>query len=213
MSRLRPSVSQEVGAYTQPTSSSPPDQPRLLWPSIDYVQKAESLDLLHFPDANRVHWRRREGEGGTALPLVEFMSAVENSLERVLVLDLHFDKVGVTALAPALESSGAKDIRLLTGAGDMDKDEREKYRKRLEDYRNGGKAGSNRTQVRWSTRLNKHKFPFLHDRFAIIDGALWHFGSTVGGGYSGVTAASGPWSECDTQGKRFFDECWEKSHA
>ena len=75
------------------------------------------------------------------------------------------------------------------------------------DRRPGG------VDVRWSTKLDKHSFPFLHDRFAIVDGALWHFGSNVGGGHPGLTAASGPWSASDTRAVEFFEECWSVCNA
>ena len=75
------------------------------------------------------------------------------------------------------------------------------------------RRGSESAEVYWSTKLDRHCFPFLHDRFAIVDNALWHFGSTVGGGHPGLTAASGPWPEYDSRGYRFFDDCWRTLHA
>ena len=51
------------------------------------------------------------------------------------------------------------------------------------------------------------------DRFAIVDDGLWHFGSTVGGGHPGLTAASGPWSASDTRAVEFFEECWSVCNA
>ena len=41
-------------------------------------------------------------------------------------------------------------------------------------------------EVLWKAALDKHIFPFLHDRFAIVDRDLWHFGSTVGRRASGI---------------------------
>lgn len=63
------------------------------------------------------------------------------------------------------------------------------------------------------TTHHKYSFPFLHDRFAIVDDDLWHFGSTVGGGHPGLTAASGPWPASDTRAVEFFDECWTICNA
>lgn len=34
-----------------------------------------------------------------------------------------------------------------------------------------------------------------HDRFALLDDEIWHFGSTVGGIYPGITAFSGGWQD------------------
>ena len=216
MRKLRPAVSETVGTLSQPGPLAPPGAARLRWPSIEYGQPARCRDLFHFPDMDRVENRHKWGvwhdddRTGLYFPLVAFTSAVEQSQVCILVLDPHFDEVGVETLAPALASSLAKDIRLLTRGG---KREREELRQTLEDFRNLDRTGPDRTQVLWSTRLDTDSFPFLHDRFAVVDGALWHFGSTVGGGYRGLTAASGPWPEGDTRGKRFFDECWRRLHA
>ena len=206
MSKLQPSVSERIGTQQQPRSPAP----RLLWPSIDYRSRAKCRDLPHFPAADRVRQRRCEGERDIELTLVAFTSAVEHSLKCVLVLDPHFDEVGADALAPALAGSLAPDIRLLTGGR---KHDCEKLRQTLEEFRNMDRPISKQAQVRWSTKLDKDRFPFLHDRFAIVDGALWHFGSTVGGGHSGLTAASGPWPENDAHGWQFFDKCWRELNA
>lgn len=188
----------------------------MLWPSVQYGRPIRPRDLLHFPDMHQLEHRHVVGarqdddKPGLYLPLVAFTVAVEQSVNCILVLDPHFDEVGVDALAPALASSLAEDIRLLTGGGER---ERKEWRQTLENFRNLDRFGPHRTQVRWSTRLDKDSFPFLHDRFAVVDGALWHFGSTVGGGHRGLTAASGPWPEDQTRGKHFFDECWRRLHA
>lgn len=216
MSKLRPAVSERVATLSQEARFALAGDPRLLWPSLEYGSPPRCRDFLHFPDMDRVQQRyelgpqHEEEETGVCFPLAAFTCAVEQSLNCVLVLDPHFDGVGVDALAPALASSLAKDIRLLTASG---KRRRETLRRMLEEYRNMDRPRSARTQVFWSAILDNSSFPFLHDRFAIVDGALWHFGSTVGGGYRGLTAASGPWSEDDTQGKRFFDDCWRRLHA
>ena len=216
MSRLRPAVSDTVDAPPRRESLPPPEEPRLLWPSIRYGSPVRSHDLLHFPDMDLVEHRHvmgarhDDGKRGLDLRLDTFASAVEQSVNCILVLDPFFDDIGVEALGLALASSAASDIRLLTGGR---RDESEGRRRTLEEFRNLDRIGSDRTQVRWSTLLNKDLFPFLHDRFAVVDGALWHFGSTVGGGHSGLTAASGPWPEYETRGKRFFEECWRRLHA
>ena len=216
MSKLRPAASETVGTLSPQGRLTPPGVARLRWPSIEYGHPERCHDLFHFPDMDRVECRHKLGashdddKSGLYFPLVAFTSAVEQSLSCILVLDPHFDDVGVDALAPALASSLAKDIRLLTRGR---KGEREELRQTLEDFRNLDRTGPDRTQVRWSTLLDSDSFPFLHDRFAVVDGALWHFGSTVGGGHRGLTAASGPWPEDDTWGKRFFDECWRRLHA
>lgn len=47
-----------------------------------------------------------------------------------------------------------------------------------------------------------------HDRFAIVDGILWHWGATVGGGYNGQNACSHGWSAVRTRAIAWFEELW-----
>ena len=53
------------------------------------------------------------------------------------------------------------------------------------------------------------KFPYVHDRFAIIDDELWHFGATVGGLHQDVNAATRGWDVDDNDALRFFEVAWE----
>ncbi|MNP36873.1 hypothetical protein D3C76_1302900 [compost metagenome] len=54
-------------------------------------------------------------------------------------------------------------------------------------------------------------FDHIHDRFAIIDNELWHFGATVGGLHRDVNAASRGW-DADIHGaKDFFNLAWQRS--
>ena len=216
MKKLRPAAVRTIDQSPRHGGLASSAVARLLWPSVEYGDPVRPRDFAHFPDGHLVQHRHTVGgrkehnDSRWFLSLIAFTTAVEKSVSCILVLDPHFDKVGVDALAPAMESSWAKDIRLLTGGS---KRENEEWRQTLEEYRNWDRARTHRTQVRWSTRLDKDSFPFLHDRFAVVDGSLWHFGSTVGGGHRGLTAASGPWSEDDTRGKLFFEECWRRLHA
>ena len=212
MSKLRPEISEIVRNLPQQGRPAPSKVARLRWPSVEYGYPARCRDLFHFPDMNLVKHRHDLGarhdddKTSSSLELVEFTSAVEQSLKCILVLDPHFDEIGVETLAPALASSRAKDIRLLTRGG---KHEREELRKTLEKFRNMNWTAPDRAEIHWSTR----SLSFLHDRFAIVDNDLWHFGSTVGGGHRGLTAASGPWPEDETRGREFFEECWRRHHA
>ena len=193
----------------------PPDgrQPQLLWPSIAYRAAIENCDAPRFPAVEEIHERRSMHHRGIILKLVAFEVAVESALARVLVLDTHLDEDDVRAFGPALSRSQAWDVRLLTSRSGIDDQDRERRRKELVDYRNLNWSGPGRVEVRWSTKLDKHEFPFLHDRFAIVDDDLWHFGSTVGGGHPGLTAASGPWPASHTRAVEFFEECWSICNA
>lgn len=135
-----------------------------------------------------------------------FTHAVINAHNRLLIMDRHFDETGVKSLQDALVRSQASDVRLLTGSVDEPEKKRHDLKKRINFHRNGKQV-----DVQWRTTLHRNSYPFLHDRFAVIDDALWHFGATVGGGHPGLNAASGPWSVEDTRAVDFFQECWRMS--
>lgn len=181
-------------------------QPRLLWPSITRtgVGIIGSKDASQFPIESDVRWRHRECKGGNAMRLVAFEKAVMGAHRRLLVLDPHFDEVGVRALRDALEYSQANEVRFLTG---QTADDTTPWRQELEVRINMNRADRREVEVHWR-KLRRNSFPFLHDRFAIVDDALWHFGATVGGGHPSVNAASGPWSAVHARAIDFFDECW-----
>jgi hypothetical protein len=62
----------------------------------------------------------------------------------------------------------------------------------------------------WSDRLVGGQFPFPHDRFAIVDDELWHFGHTVGGCGDCLFAASGPWGAVETDAVAFYELVWDE---
>lgn len=191
----------------------PPVDPRLLWPSVRFASAIEDEDLSFFPSRERILGRYAKGKNDGALKLLAFEAAVINSEGRILVLDPHFDERGARVLGRALSSSRAFDVRLLTGSGDIDRDTRTRLEVELTHYPNLNRSRRDGIEVRWNTRLDKRTFPFLHDRFSIVDGGLWHFGSTVGGSHPGLTAASGPWSTAATRAVEFFEECWSLCNA
>lgn len=49
----------------------------------------------------------------------------------------------------------------------------------------------------------------IHDRFAIIDNELWHFGATVGGFHRDVNAVSRGWNANTHDAVQFFDLAWK----
>ena len=145
--------------------------------------------------------------------LVAFAAVVEQAEVRILVLDPHFDTILVDALGPALASSRARDVRLLTSGSYVDRERREQLRRGLTQRLNLNQPYTPGFEVQWNVNLDRRSFPFLHDRFAVVDSDLWHFGSNVGGGHPGLTAASGPWSATAARAVEFFEECWSSCNA
>ena len=192
----------------RPVSPEPSAPPALLWPSIDDDGKS-SKDATSFP----IEWRIRKRQElcrKSAMTLSAFNLAVATACQRLLIMDMHFDKIGVESLQHAFERSQASDVRLLTG--DVKKDEWYKMCNDLKKRINSHRSDQKVVDVQWRITLQKDSYPFLHDRFAVVDNALWHFGATVGGGHPSLNAASGPWSAKDTRAVKFFDECWRKSY-
>ena len=203
-------------ARDRPSGRQPPApliSPQILWPSITYRQAVASFDVPHFPETDRVYERHRTIESGTHRGLRAFEEAVTGAEAHVLVLDPHFDRQGAQILADALLVSQVRDVRLITGRRHLAKQERADLANMLTDSCNEGRLDNRQVEVHWSATLDTNDFPFLHDRFAIVDGALWHFGATVGGGHAGLTAASGPWPAVKTRAVFFFNECWRRSNA
>ena len=200
----------DISVNPRPDLPAPAENPALLWPSISYSTTMQNSDLPHFPDRNLVTQRYGSDKDVLTLGLQSFQSAVKQAEVCVLVLDVHFDEVGTRVLGPALEYTKAEDIRLLTGNGKIDEERRMQLFRTLRKLRTMNPANSSATEIYWTARLSKRRFPYLHDRFAIVDGGLWHFGSTVGGGSRELTAASGPWPVSETRAKKFFDECWRE---
>ena len=189
---------------------APVGNPGLLWPSIAYGTSMQNCDLPYFPYRNLVIQRYRSEGDILTLGLQSFQSAITQAQVCVLVLDVHFDEVGSRVLGAALEYTRAEDIRLLTGSGKIDEQKRVALNRTLRKLRNMNSVNSPATEVYWTAGLIRRRFPYLHDRFAIVDGGLWHFGSTVGGGSRELSAASGPWPVSETRAKKFFDECWRE---
>ena len=142
------------------------------------------------------------------MTLLAFDRAVVTACHRLLIMDRHFGEIGVKSLQRAFEKSQASDVRLLTGSVD----DLEKMCNDLKQRINLHRSGQKMVDVQWRNALQRSSYPFLHDRFAVVDDALWHFGATVGGGHPSLNAASGPWPAEKTGAVRFFDECWRMSY-
>jgi hypothetical protein len=142
---------------------------------------------------------------------VEFQAALR-AARRVLILDPHFDmQNGVIPLCEALSLSFITTVQINTRQSEEDQEIAEYLellRQILQD-----KLPTNNVAV-VEVRHNAVRLPAtmgdleLHDRFAIVDNELWHFGSTCGGSYRGVTAHSRGWDAQATNAEVYFNEVW-----
>jgi len=105
----------------------------------------------------------------------------------------------------------ANDIRFLTNAHE-DREEQDRIRRLFNEHvatinqLAPHQAGAAKVEIRFSLGS---KFPYVHDRFAIIDNELWHFGATVGGLHSLVNAATRGWDAEAHDAIRFFNDAWD----
>jgi hypothetical protein len=103
----------------------------------------------------------------------------------------------------------ASDIRFLTKHhAEIEACELEKFQKHAQDINNYSVRRKTQCNIEVRTHLTQ-KFDFIHDRFAIIDDELWHFGATVGGFHAKVSAASRGWRASDHGAIEFFKMAWD----
>jgi hypothetical protein len=139
-------------------------------------------------------------------PIWEFINQIGHAMDRVWILDLHFDKIGLDPLAEALSVSPVEEVRLLTAR----QPDRKESADKLCAARHAAGFDPGYESIVWCDRLETRAYPFPHDRFAIVDNALWHFGHTVGGAGRCMTAASGAWDAEKTRAIAFFVEAWDR---
>jgi len=104
----------------------------------------------------------------------------------------------------------ASDIRILTAAHEDVSRELLQLFELKESLINeqSGRRG-NKCRIQINTGLSDSPID-VHDRFAIIDDELWHFGATVGGFHASVNAASRGWNAHATGAVDFFELVWKK---
>lgn len=127
-------------------------------------------------------------------PLKEFEDAVLSARERIWILDPYFDhNFGLPAIWLPLCCSAVSEVRVIS---------HEEYPEQWIQKQKESTGYEPHGEIQW-----KVCFFELHDRFAIVDQELWHFGSTVGGAYPRFGAATSGWSAAHLN--RVFLSRWE----
>ena len=158
-----------------------PDEPRLYWIGT----QAPDNCYHRVPDELR--------------PLLVFVTSMANAIERVDILDSHFDlRYGLPVIEQSLIDTVARVRILSSERGELVRWIKENSPRLDEKLRDG------ELQVGFVERAR------VHDRFALVDADLWHFGSTVGGAYPALSAVSHGWfTHVERFSWRFIDE-WGK---
>lgn len=203
---------------TENYESALPDK-AILWPTESHFGNLPNGDSTRFPDWNELTARLK---AEIPRPLQTFGHAVSQARRRVLIIDAYlFDPLkerGNSHQHRVMEilcwlpedRFSATDVRILTGS--LNSKENEDYVRReltehAEEINSRKSKGSPHCVIEVNFNLGRH-FGHVHDRFAIIDDELWHFGATVGGFHHQVSAASRGWRADDHRAVQFFDLAW-----
>lgn len=176
--------------------------------------------MKHFPSMEAIVARKTACQ---LTPLREFVDAVSEAQERVWVIDQYFlnpeDKnEGLQNRIRQIlewmpETMMANDIRILTkshntGANkNINNDLIRQFQKHGEWISSRRSKGAGQCEIKLRFTLVQN-FDYVHDRFAIVDDELWHFGATVGGFHSQVSAATRGWRASEHGAEDFFNLAW-----
>jgi hypothetical protein len=148
---------------------------------------------------------------------LQFLDAVLNAEKRLWILDKKLDGNAFGLLWGTLEDTGVYDIKSVT-----ERHQASTIHSWISAHRKPGMTVE-RDKIRWTTprtaegaRTPRHPgqpheiriyidihlgMPKVHDRFALVDDELWHFGGTVGAvDNQGLSAVSRGWF---SEGERF----------
>lgn len=197
----------EQGIKIAPKPERPFPDKEILWGSQDggCNRFPERLDII----------KERKFSSGPA-PLLAFGRALSEAQQRVWIVDEYLlvgdkgdprNRIDLF-LAWLPLSLAANDIRFLTKPhAEVDATALKRLETRAKEINDRSVRRSVKCVIEVRTHLT-YSFNFIHDRFAIIDDELWHFGGAVGGFQSSVSAASRGWRASDHGAAEFFEMAW-----
>lgn len=176
-------------------------------------------DIGKFPTISDIYARSLSEE---PMPLSIFVSAVRNATTRIWIMDEYFFTSGSKKIKTTIHVSNicnwfhndlmATDIRILTGShSEVTADDLSLVRMQAEDINRSKPKRQTNCKIDIKTNLTSEDLNFIHDRFAIVDNELWHFGGTVGGYQKNVSAVSRGWCALETGAIEFFRLVWIKA--
>ena len=180
-----------IAVSAQVATTKPLPNPRgtksIRWPSYSYKLSA-LCDQPSVPTEDEILFRYRGG-CPDLVHSPDFRVAATRANVRLWILDGHaHDAEGLSVLKLWLTQVRAESMRVVSSARPSDLAALQKRNPRL----------------RWR-RLRKDVSNVVHDRFAIVDEELWHFGATVGGGHLTLNAFSRGFDAVATGMVKFFD--------
>ncbi|MGU8077977.1 hypothetical protein [Burkholderia pyrrocinia] len=189
----------------------------ILWAVQHHCGNLENGDSNRFPTRDEVNARKN-------VPLLtelnSFAEAVAEAQEKVWIVDEYLLRPRECTPAERVDqilkwipnTIVASDIKLLVKGH-----EDERTNDFLDEQFQRHAAEVNRTNTRRVQQLKIEvnftlmtNFDLLHDRFAIVDDELWHFGAAVAGLHWQVSATTRGWRASDHRAEDFFKLAWGK---
>jgi hypothetical protein len=183
------------------------------FPEKEILWSSQDGGLARFPTSVAAYARKFSGD---PVPLKKFGQAVSDAQERIWIVDEYLLMPDSGTPARRIEQIltwlplwlSASDIRFLTKHhNEVDEDSLRKFQRRAQEINNHAARRERECRIEIRMHLTRD-CDFVHDRFAVIDDELWHFGATVGGFHSKVSAASRGWRAIDHDAIRFFEDLW-----
>lgn len=179
-----------------------------------YSNTKQATDLLSCPNLHDVKDRYREGEKNAlnALVLDSFTRTLRNASEKIWIIDTYLhknfskNKVLHSILDSILINKATIDVRLYLKSKTNEENIKEIvniYNHTIREDRGNSRATT--IALKFYDDLN-----YLHDRFAIVDNDLWHFGSDVGASLPSLHATSYGWNAEKLEITDFFEELWQE---
>ena len=153
------------------------------------------------PENFRINIR---AEQGSLIGSELFWNAAVNA-EELRVVDIQLDKHSMRWIRDYFIERKVKlnKVEILCGSNNRDE-----VRAAFDELVVSCQQSNSKVTMTIKQTLDKNKPPYIHDRFALIDGELWHCGATVGGLHNGFNAMSRGWSAEEHKFNEFFKEIW-----
>lgn len=193
--------------------------PKLIFGTLHDINFDNSMeDISYFPTFSQVKTKHSNKD---TKALNCFIQSIKEAQDRIWILDAYLFKPEGKEISEKLinqkinkilnwfdEDLNASSIRFMTRKTDGLEDLSNKCKEHMQLINIGkvGKKGSIRIDLKYLPEA----FEVIHDRFAIVDNELWHFGAAVAGLNTGLNASSRGWSAKTSKAIMFFDEIWSQ---
>ena len=151
-------------------------------------------DTPHYPLPGRE--RAVEENSWKPKALQPFLDSIAEAKISRLIFDPHFDeRVGIWSIWEYLQFNPDVETKIIVG--------KESVFREISSWKS--------TQDQSLVKYVHVKYSDLdfHDRFAVMDFELWHFGSTVGGAYPKFGAVTRGWDGAEF--RKVFETIWKKT--